>query len=128
MLFRSDVTRVWRLGVAAACAAALGALLFAIATVFGAMGAYMTLAVHYRPEVAAFILAGAVLVLAAVSAGIACLVARACARNLNTAATIGGLAALAPVAVSAALKHRRLMLGLLVAGIGAWAAGRRRQD
>ncbi|MEA4837414.1 MAG: hypothetical protein VB101_03920 [Rhodospirillaceae bacterium] len=120
--FGLDLTGAWRQGGIAVAAIAAAAILATLAAGFMAMAGYIALTRRFDAEIAALIVAGALLVLALLAVLIVPYATKRARREVGTALSSNAILALVPVAVSLASKHTRIAAVIAAAGIGFWLA------
>ena len=117
-----DLSRLKRRGGIVAVAAAFAAVMATLAIAFAAFAGYIALARHFRPENAALIVAGVLLLLALIGLLVVRQVAARAQREMRNAMASSAAVAFAPTAASMAFKHTRLAAVAVVAGLGFWLA------
>lgn len=117
-----DVPRLKRRGGVVAVAAAIGALMASLAFGFAAFAAYIALCHRFEPEIAALIVAGALLFVALTAAVVAQYALNKASREMKTALQSSAIVALAPTAASMASRHTRLAAVAAALGVGIWLA------
>lgn len=121
-LFGVDLPRLRRRGGAAFVAAVLATIATTLAFAFAALAGYIALTRRFDPEIAALIVAGALLLVAIIALVIACQVLKRARREMRTAVSSSAIVAFAPTAVSMAARHTRLAAVAAALGVGFWLA------
>lgn len=110
-----------RWGVAAA-AAGVAAIMASLAVGFAAFSAYIALCHRFEPEIAALIVAGALLFLTLTAVVIAQIAVTRARREVKVAVQSSALVAFAPTVASMASRHTRLAAVVAAVGVGIWLA------
>ncbi|WP_370674975.1 phage holin family protein [Pleomorphomonas sp. PLEO] len=117
-----DVTRLKRRGGLAVVSAAIGMIMATLAVAFAAFAGYIALTRHFRPEIAALITAGSLLLIALIALVVARQVMKKARQEINAAVSSSAIIAFAPTAASLAARHTRLAAVVAALGIGFWLA------
>lgn len=117
-----DLPRLKRRSGFAIAAAFIAAVLAALATGFAAFAGYIELTHHFRPEIAALIVAGVLLLVALIALLTAQVVLNRAQREMKAAISSSAAVALAPTAASLAARHTRLAAVIAAVGVGFWLA------
>lgn len=121
-LFGVDIPRLKRRGGVAFVAMVIATITATLAVAFAALAGYIALTRRFDPEIAALIVAGALLLVAIIALVIACQVLKRARREMRTAMSSSAIVAFAPTAVSMAARHTRLAAVAAALGIGFWLA------
>lgn len=122
-----DVERLRRRGATVVVGLVVAAVAALAAVHWGLDAAQRMLARRFDSEIASAIVAGGALVTALLAATVALVAWRRCRRQLNRAVTHGAVATLAPPAVSAVLRDRRVAAMVVSVGVG-WLIARTLRD
>jgi len=121
-LFGVDIPRLKRRGRVAFVATMIATITATLAVAFATLAGYVALTRRFDPEIAALIVAGALLLVAIIALVIACQVLKRARREMKTAMSSSAIVAFAPTAVSMAARHTRLAAVAAALGIGFWLA------
>jgi hypothetical protein len=120
--FGIDIPRLKRRGGVAFVATVIATITATLAVAFATLAGYIALTRRFDPEIAALIVAGALLLVAIIALVIACQVLKRARREMRTAVSSSAIVAFAPTAVSMAARHTRLAAVAAALGIGFWLA------
>ena len=117
-----NVPHLKRRGGIAVVTATIALVMATLAVAFAAFAGYIALCRRFEPEIAALIVAGALLFIALIALLVARHVMNKAQRDMRTAISSSAVVAFAPTAASLAARHTRLAAVVAAVGVGFWLA------